>query len=316
MNRLSIDLDIDTGPGKPPTDRRNPAATAPSDFPEIDLRADALLLNGNAYGALEVRTRRIDSGIRLDWMSLTSDDGDLQVTGDWTGKGDNENTTLEARIETGDFGRTLRDLRLSESLHGSAGELAARLKWQGGPATVKPQTIAGEIRLRAEDGSFEDADVGVGRILALTNVTALQRRLRLDFSDLIDEGFPFDKLEGDFTIENGVARTDNATIKGPMGTILIQGDTDLAARRFDQQIVVTPALSGAAAIAGVLAGGPAVGAAMLVAGKGLEQLANVTYRMTGPWDAPKIERIGSSDRNEDSDEENQDAPKSNLPAIH
>jgi uncharacterized protein YhdP len=50
-------------------------------------------------------------------------------------------------------------------------------------------------------------------------------------------------------------------------------------------------------LAGALAGGPAVGAAVIVAEKlldgklGLNKMASKQYTVTGPWDAPVVTRI-------------------------
>jgi uncharacterized protein YhdP len=61
---------------------------------------------------------------------------------------------------------------------------------------------------------------------------------------------------------------------------------------------VTGNLGGSIAAAGALAGGPAVGAALLlfstVFKEPLSGIARGYYRITGSWDQPKVERIGAS----------------------
>ena len=285
-------------------------------LPEVELSAREVLLNGHSYGILNAWTRHIAEGIRLEQMTLVSETGELHASGEWTASDGQHRTELKADLQTRDFGRTLSDLRLSEGLSGSEGNLGLLLNWQGSPMDMALETMNGELHISAEDGSFDDADVGLGRVLGLTNITALTRRLRLDFSDLFGQGFPFDSFNIDFDIEQGTARTDNGAIKGPIADIRIEGTTDMSTRQMDQKITVTPALSGTAALAGVLAGGPAVGLAMLVAGKGLERFAVVTYRMTGPWDAPQIERTGAFAVDEKPAEPAEQPPPSVLLPIH
>ena len=52
-------------------------------------------------------------------------------------------------------------------------------------------------------------------------------------------------------------------------------------------------------VAGALAGGPAVGAALLLFSQVFkEPLKGMTrgyYRITGPWENPNVERVGASD---------------------
>jgi uncharacterized protein YhdP len=60
-------------------------------------------------------------------------------------------------------------------------------------------------------------------------------------------------------------------------------------------VTVTPQLGSALAIAGAIAGGPAIGAAVFLAGQvlkpGIEQISRYYYSITGSWDEPVIRRI-------------------------
>ena len=134
------------------------------------------------------------------------------------------------------------------------------------------------------------------------SVTALPRRLTLDFSDLTDKGFAFDSIRGDFEFRDGNAYTSNLVLKGPAAEIGIVGRTGITARDYDQTAKVTGHLGGPLAAAGVLAGGPAVGAALLlfstVFKEPLGGIARGYYRITGSWDKPVVERIGAAEARE------------------
>ena len=104
-----------------------------------------------------------------------------------------------------------------------------------------------------------------------------------------------------------MATTDNTRIVSPSADIRIEGRTNLVSTEMDQDIYVAPAISGAVALAGGIAGGPVVGAALLAAGKGIDKLATVRYRMTGPWNSPLVERAAAATAA---------PPKSGLPEIH
>jgi uncharacterized protein YhdP len=78
----------------------------------------------------------------------------------------------------------------------------------------------------------------------------------------------------------------------------VVGRTGLATRDYDQTVVVSGNPSGPLTMAGALAGGPVGAAGGLLLSqifKGqLEGLARVYYRVTGPWDDPKVERISAA----------------------
>jgi uncharacterized protein YhdP len=139
---------------------------------------------------------------------------------------------------------------------------------------------------------------GAGRVLGLFSVGALPRRLALDFSDLTEKGLAFDSVHGDFELRDGNAYTSNLLLRGPAAEIGIAGRTGLGSRDYDQTAVVTGNLGASPALAGALAGGPAVGAAVLLFSQIFkEPLKGITrgyYRITGPWDDPVVERVDAA----------------------
>ena len=135
----------------------------------------------------------------------------------------------------------------------------------------------------------------MGRMVGLLNVQNLLRRLTLDFNDLVQPGMSFDRISGAFTFKGGQAYTDDLTLEAPAARIEIRGRTHLKERDYDQRITVIPRLGGALPVAGVLAGGPAVGAAVLLAErllqKGIERATQYHYALTGSWDRPVMELL-------------------------
>jgi uncharacterized protein YhdP len=88
-------------------------------------------------------------------------------------------------------------------------------------------------------------------------------------------------------------------LRGPAAEIGIAGRTGLGARDYDQTAVVTGNLGASLPVAGALAGGPVVGAAVLLFSQVFkEPLKGITrgyYRITGPWDEPVVERVDAAD---------------------
>jgi uncharacterized protein YhdP len=122
--------------------------------------------------------------------------------------------------------------------------------------------------------------------------------LSLDFSDLFSKGFAFDRIEGNFVLDNGNAYTNDLVINGPAAIIEISGRIGLADSDYDELVTVIPSMSSSIPLAGALAGGPVVGAALLVAerllGDKLEKVSRFThtyYALTGPWSDPVYTKI-------------------------
>src|SRR5687767_10895310 len=132
-------------------------------------------------------------------------------------------------------------------------------------------------------------------MLGLMRVATLRRRLALDFTDITDKGMAFDAIRGDFVLSSGDAFTSNLLLRGPAAEIGIVGRTGLDTKDYDQTAVVTGNLGQSLPVAGALAGGPAVGAALLLFSQLFKQplkgIARGYYRITGPWDDPNVERV-------------------------
>jgi len=112
---------------------------------------------------------------------------------------------------------------------------------------------------------------------------------------LLQTGLGFDKIKGRFILVNGDARTNNLYLESPSSRLDIAGRVGLGKEDYNQLITVTPNSTESLPIAGALAGGPVVGAAIYlvqkIAGKTVNKLAGYQYRVTGSWDDPIIKQL-------------------------
>jgi hypothetical protein len=124
---------------------------------------------------------------------------------------------------------------------------------------------------------------------------SLPRRLLLDFRDLTQSGFPFDRVEGDFGIERGVASTRNLQVRGVQALILLEGQADLVKETQDLQVWVVPEINAGAASLAYAVINPAVGLGTLLGQiflrRPLAEAATRQFHVTGAWDAPVVAQI-------------------------
>jgi uncharacterized protein YhdP len=75
----------------------------------------------------------------------------------------------------------------------------------------------------------------------------------------------------------------------------VVGRAGLVARDYDQTAVIAADLGRTLPVAGTVVGGPVVGAALFILSELLRKPfeAQLTYRITGPWEDPVIERVGA-----------------------
>ena len=117
--------------------------------------------------------------------------------------------------------------------------------------------------------------------------------MSLDFSDVFDEGFGFDKIEGNFRLEDGEAYTCNLSLEAPAADIAIIGRASLVTRDYEQTALIGANVGNVLPVAAAVAAGPQAAVAVLIFSqifkKPLQGMGQVYYSIRGPWDAPDIE---------------------------
>jgi uncharacterized protein (TIGR02099 family) len=291
LQRLAFDYDPEAV-AEADAEEPEMAGLDPRKFPALDLQSEQLIINGKDQGVLSLKLGRVAEGLELEALSVASQESNLSATGHWLGDEQRSTTDLSMELETEGLGQLLADLGFTQNMKDASATIGSRLSWSGSPMDVGLHSATGEIDIRLGQGSFLQVEPGVGRIFGLLNVGVLQRRLMLDFSDLFEKGFSFDRIEGHFTLDQGDAYTSNLKLESPAAEIDIAGRTGLVDQDFDQVVTVTPQVTGTLPLVGGIVGGPAVGGALFVAqkilGKTLDKVTRYEYQITGPWDDPVV----------------------------
>ena len=281
------------------TTRTGRVTQQPQQWPPMQINIDQLQINNAPLGQLQLSATPHENGLRLDNVSLLSDWHQLTAAGDWRiNSRQKSHTQLEATLYSQQPSKTLAvfsDAELGITAAQTSAELT--LNWLGGYQDFEPKTLQGTVAFNIGKGQLLDVDPGVGRLVGLLNLSSLTRRLQLDFSDLFKTGLAFDSIAGRLEFNRGIAKVDNVTVAGPSAGILINGQMDLKDSRHDHIITVIPDAGLPLAIAGTLAGGPVVGAALLFAEKflksGIGTAVQYQYTVTGSWQQPEIEPIAN-----------------------
>ncbi|MCB1758448.1 MAG: TIGR02099 family protein [Gammaproteobacteria bacterium] len=314
LERLALQFDpARKGRGAPAATPPNPAS-----IPPLDIEAAQTTLNDHPYGRLQLITRPHNDSLELQSLSLNSNKLQLSATGQWRQRDGRHQSRLQLSLQTESLGRVLRHLGYPHYIDDAPAAIDGSLRWPGTPAEFAQQRLAGEVKLQLGKGRLVNVDPGIGRVFGLINITALQRRLRLDFSDLFKQGLAFDGIEGRFELDSGDAYTNDLRVVGPAAMVESSGRIGLVAEDLDQILTVTPQLSAALPVAGLLAGGPIGGAAMLLAqgliGKQFDRASQRQYEVKGPWSEPQMEPLSDSAETAQPDAVSGEAPDSAQPA--
>lgn len=231
--------------------------------------------------AIDVRLDRVNSTetsvyeeVTLAWRSdgagndsliVTGEAPDGQFTAQMTGTGLGEMRRFW--IEAPNFGRMLQIFGLYENVDGGV------LRLEG---ALPPPGETGTTNLRVEAGNFTLVRMPVlARILAAGSLEGLSALLN-------GGGIPFETLEADLTLRDGVLGIANARAAGPALGVTVDGSVDLDEEAMGLDGVIAPSY-GLNSLFGNL---PLVGG-LLVSREG-EGVIGITFSVSGPFDQPTV----------------------------
>ncbi len=269
---------------------------SPASMPRLAINVGRLTWGDKVLGRLTLETAPAARGVDIKRLQLDSDALVADATGQWYLVQGVQSTRLSINVKGGTLERLLRLFGDNQSIAGAPLHGSLNASWNGSPADFSLGGLQGEMRVDLGEGRLIGVKPGAGKLLGLLSLESLPRRLLLDFSDLFKKGFSFDTIKGDFQLTEMNAYTDNLHIAGPAADIYVSGRTGLVQQDYDEIVTLVPRLTSTLPIAGAIAGGPAVGAAVLLAerlfGDQVNKMSKVEYHVTGSWADPKYERIG------------------------
>ncbi|QSA97088.1 YhdP family protein [Methylococcus sp. EFPC2] len=264
----------------------------PSRLPALKLRSKQTLWQGSALGVLDLEAERWTQGLNIRHLTLGSSNHQLKLKGRWMKAETGPETSLDGSLDVKDMGRFVEELGYGREIRDTESHLRFNLNWPGGPQRFSAARVAGHIDMKLGKGGLLQVEPGLGRVIGMLNLSTLSRRLRLDFSDMFGKGLAYDSVAGRFTLGGGQARTESFLIEAAAANIFVSGRAGLVDKDLDMQIAVVPHTSVALPIAGTLAGGPAVGAAVLLAqrlvGDEVDAITASHYEVSGPWNSPRV----------------------------
>lgn len=267
-----------------------------NELPLVQFFCEDLVLNDREYRKVVLQLFPRPYGYEINDFSIANDNILLQAQGQWQMQSGEEFTQLSGNIYTKNFGNILRDWQFGNSITRGAGELNFSLEWPGDPAAFDHLQLKGASHFDLRNGSLTGVKPGLGRLIGLLNLDAIQRRLQLDFSDVTDKGLVFDKLIADFKFADGRLESNNILINSPSARIELDGNLNLKSQLLDFNLYVTPKIgAGLPVVAAIAAANPAVGAAVWLvdkaAGSKLSEINKYRYKVSGNLEKPKIEEV-------------------------
>ncbi|MFL6694460.1 MAG: YhdP family protein, partial [Ramlibacter sp.] len=295
------------------SDVENLLEQQPASIPALDVIVDEFELKGRKLGRLEIDAvnRGATSGARewrLNKLGLTMPEATFAASGNWAAigaqaaprpgakPGEQRRTSMKFRLDLNDAGGLLNRLGMKNVVRRGKGAMEGTVSWAGSPLAPDYPSLTGSFNADLKSGQFLKAEPGLAKLLGVLSLQSLPRRLSLDFRDVFSEGFAFDFVRGDVSIDQGIAATNNLQMKGLSAAVLMEGKADLARETQDLKVVVVPEINAGTASLVATAINPALGLGSFLAQMFLREplmkAATQEFRVDGTWADPRVTRVG------------------------
>ncbi len=278
-----------------------PVELNPLFIPSLDVQVTALMRDSRLLGAMDLAVMAVPGGVITERFSLSGTDMTAEMSAGWRLDPDGgQRGRLSGEVESRNVSAAMDALGFLPGIEAGFGRLEGNVSWRGSPGPDALRTLLGQVSVELRSGQLREVNPGAGRVFGLLSFSALPRRLYGDFRDVFGRGLRFDRVNGDFVLANGDAFTGNLKLEGPVANVELIGRTGLVSRDYDQRLRVETQVGSALPVAGAIAGGVGVGAAMLVISEvfrgPLSRMGRLEYRIDGSWDSPRVTPLDEAAR--------------------
>ncbi len=272
----------------------------PAEMEALFLTSKQLDFHDMTFTDLRIDSRVLDGVFYIDQFTLRRDGLLLDGTAQWRYDETEQShlTSVSTTIQGDQFGQAIDGLGFGDSMRDGSVDFSGSFTWPAPPFGFALENLRGSAKLKLEDGFLNNVEPGSGRLVGLLSLSALPRRLSLDFNDLLIKGMKFESISGSYELRDGQLLTDNTRMEGPAAKIRIRGRTGLIDRDYDQVMRITPRYRDVLNLALLLQSNWGLLLLQNLFKKQIDQAAEIEYQISGSWDNPKIELLKAVDENQ------------------
>ena len=174
-----------------------------------------LYIGNQSIGSLSIKSHPDHNKIKFDEIKFIGDQIFLNLHGITTAdkvKPSKLKTELQGKVLINDLGKLLNQLDIYSNLKGTDTTITGKLSWNGSLSSFSSKSLFGKLEFKSQKGSISSIEHGIGRIISIFNLKALRRRLDLNFSDVSEQGFEFNMMQGDLVFKQETLTTKEIKI--------------------------------------------------------------------------------------------------------
>ena len=240
----------------------------------------------------------MENTLKIESIQTNNQQGSTTITGQWTGATKNtpDHSVMNIDMTVKDAGQIIAHWTPQKSVEGGQGKVSANVQWDGPPFDPKYETLSGKANLNLEKGRLLEVNSSGAKLLDVLSLQSLFRFATLDLKgslgNIVTKGTPFNTINGNFDINNGVAQTQQFNMNLDQANVVMSGQINIPKQSQDLRITIFPTIDATAGSLAAFAINPIVGLGALIGQYLLTSQINrglqSDYLIQGSWDDPEV----------------------------
>ncbi len=271
---------------------------SPNAIPSLDLAIDDFSWTKAQLGALKIKSKTTRDLLKVESLQIINPQGSSIIKGQWIGRTPTnaDQSSFTADVNVKDAGQIISHWSKSKSVEGGEGKLNAALFWSGPLFSPDYNSLTGNISIDLAKGRLLEVNTDGAKLLDVLSLQSLFRFATLDLKgslgNLATKGTPFNSIESNFEIKQGIAQTKQFTMILDQARVAMTGQINIPKETQDLRITIFPTIDATAGSLAAFAINPIIGLGAVVGQYLISSQINRTlqtdYLVQGSWENPEV----------------------------
>jgi len=245
------------------------------DYPELFIDCALCIYKDVDLSPLSLHVYPTKKRLSIDYIKVGGESEFVNIAGFW----DQRLTNIIFDTEGNRNNDIVKRLGYVSPLYYQKAQFSGAVNWVGAPWQANLQTLNGAVSAELTDGAITEVSDKGTRLLSVFSLDGIHRSLNLEFDNVFDKGFFFDKLTFSGNINDGVASNDDFYLAGSAGKITGNGLVDIINQDTNYNFSYSPAVTSSLPVLAAFTINPLTGAAVLMLTKLLEPVVDTIIRV-------------------------------------
>ena len=294
--RIAVDLPSKENAPQKSVSLKTPVS--PNAIPSLDLTIDDFSWTKAKLGTVKIKSKTSQDLMKVESIQINNPQGNSTIKGQWSARTQNaaEQSSITVDMNIKDAGQIITHWSNAKPVEGGEGALNASLSWSGPLFAPAYDSLAGDVSINLAKGRLLEVNTDGAKLLDVLSLQSLFRFATFDLKgslgNLATKGTPFNSINSNFEIAQGIAQTKQFTMILDQARVAMTGQINFPSETQDLRVTIFPTIDATAGSLAAFVINPIIGLGAVVGQYLITNQINRTlqtdYLIQGSWDNPEV----------------------------